>query len=154
MLGYVQDRALLCHQTILIDQMARQPRSKTRKKRAVRHAMLSMNNWQELTVIDESMSKPKVIARIPTLDFALIIFILAGILTLYIGQVHRSQDLLDQINTQRRENVRLHLQHNRFVSDLNATIGPSVIHQRAGELGLKGVHELADNSNLKEPLAP
>lgn len=104
--------------------------------------------------MDESASKPKVIARIPTLHFALIIFLLAGILTMYIGQIHRSQDLLDQINTQRRENVRLHLQHNRFVSDLNATIGPSVIHQRAGELGLKEVHELSSDLNPNEPPAP
>ncbi len=104
--------------------------------------------------MDESASKPKVIARIPTLHFALIIFLLAGILTMYIGQIHRSQDLLDQINTQRRENVRLHLQHNRFVSDLNATIGPSVIHQRASELGLKEVHELSSDLNPNEPPAP
>jgi len=132
----------------------RHPHSASRKKRAVRRAMLSMNNWQELTVMDESASKPKVIARIPTLHFAVIIFILSGILTLYIGQIHRSQDLLDQINTQRRENVRLHLQHNRFVSDLNAAIGPSVIHQRASELGLKGVHELEEELNSTQPIAP
>ncbi len=112
----------------------------TRKKHAVNQAMLSLSNWRELTVIDESAVKPNVIARIPTLHFGLIIFIIAGILTIYIGQIHRSQDLLGQINTERRENVRLHLQHNRLVADLNAALGPSVIHARGDSLDLKAVY--------------
>ena len=79
--------------------------STTCNKRAVDQAMVSLSNWRELTVIDESASKPKVVARIPTLHFGIIIFVIAAILTVYIGQTHRSQDLLGEINTERRENV-------------------------------------------------
>ena len=104
--------------------------------------MRMVRNWQELTVIDESAQKPKIIARIPTLHFGLIIFLLAGILTFYIGHIHRSQDLLGEINRQRRENVRLHLQHNRLVADYNAAIGPSVIYERGSALGLQSGREV------------
>jgi len=117
----------------------------TRNERAVDQAMLSLSNWRELTIIDQSAAKPSVIARIPTLHFGLIIFIVAAILTIYIGQVHRSQDLLGEINTERRENIRLHLLHNRLAADLNATIGPSVIHSRGTSLGLKGIDQLTAN---------
>ncbi|MCY4158577.1 MAG: hypothetical protein OXE92_05125 [Bacteroidetes bacterium] len=118
-----------------------QPGQDTRRKRAVDQAMRTMRNWQELTVIDEYAAKPKVIARIPTLHFGLIIFILAGILTAYIGHIHRSQDLLTEINTQRRENIRLHLQHTRLVADYNSATGPSVIYERGAMLGLQTGYE-------------
>jgi len=116
------------------------PSPSTRRKHAVNQAMQTLRNWQELTVVDESASKPKIIARIPTLHFALIIFILAGILTAYIGHVHRSQDLLGEINIQRRENIRLHLQHTRLVADYNAATGPSVIYERGESLGLQSTY--------------
>ena len=122
----------------------RTPDPSTRKRRAVDQAMGAIRNWQELTVVDESAAKPKVIARIPTLHFGLIIFIIAGILTFYIGHIHRSQDLLGAINHQRRENVRLHLQHNRLVADYNASIGPSVIYERGAALGLQSGYEAGE----------
>ncbi|MCY3628703.1 MAG: hypothetical protein OXG94_01680 [Bacteroidetes bacterium] len=119
------------------------PNQATRRQRAVEQAMTTVRSWQELTIIDESTPERKVIARISTLQFGLIIFLLAGILTGYIGHIHTSQDLLAEINTQRRENVRLHLQHNRLVADYNAFVGPSVIYERAGVLGLQRGHEYA-----------
>ena len=118
-------------------------RQATRTQHAVDRAMGALRNWQEFAVIDEAAPKPKVIARISTLRFGLVIFIIAGILTLYIGHVHTSQDLLAELNTLNRENVRLHLQHNRLVANYNASIGPSVIHQRVPALGLQRGYEYA-----------
>lgn len=116
--------------------------------------MGALRNWQEFTVMDEAAAKPKVIARISTLRFGLVIFIIAGLLTLYIGHVHSSQDLLAELNTLNRENVRLHLQHNRLVADYNASIGPSVIHQRVPALGLQRGFEYAGFLQIPPPIQP
>ncbi len=105
--------------------------------------MTTIRSWQELTIIDEFTPERKVIARVSTLQFGIIIFLLAGILTVYIGHIHTSQDLLAEINSQRKENVRLHLQHKQLVADYNAIVGPSVIYRRAENLGLERGHEYA-----------
>ncbi len=115
----------------------------SRRRQAVDRAMMTFRSWQQLTVIDETAPKSRVIARIPTLHFGMVIFFIAGVLTIYIGHTHRTQDLLGEISIQRRENVRLHLQHNRLVADYNASIGPSVIYERGSELGLQRGHEFA-----------
>ena len=112
-----------------------------RTRGAVEGAMHTVRSWQELTVIDEISPKPRVLARISTLRFGLMVFAIAGVLTIYIGHVYQSQDLLDEINIQRRENVRLHLQHNRTLAEYNAATGPSVIYRRAQTLGLQEGHE-------------
>lgn len=113
------------------------PSQATRRKHAIKDAVRTVQNWQEISVIDESTPERRVIARISSLQFGLIILVLASILTGYIGHIHTSQDLLKAINVQRRENIRLHLQHNRLVADYNASIGPSVIYERVQPLGLQ-----------------
>lgn len=121
----------------------RSPSHPAQRQHAVSRAIVTVRNWGQLTVMDESSPKPKIVARISTLQFGLIISVIAGILTLYIGQVHQSRELLGQISSERRENVRLHLQHNRLVADFNASIGPSVIYQRGAALGLQSGYEFA-----------
>ena len=111
------------------------PRDRTR--RAVERAVHTVRGWQELTVIDEISPKPRVLARISTLRFGLMVFAIAAAFTVYIGHVYQSQDLLDEINIQRRENVRLHLQKNQSLAEYHAATGPSVIYRRAQTLGLQ-----------------
>lgn len=114
------------------------PRDGTpRTRHAVDRAVRTVRGWQELTVIDEISPKPRVLARISTLRFGLVVFAIAAAFTIYIGHVYQSQDLLDEINLQRQENVRLHLQHNRALAEYNAATGPSVIYRRAQTLGLQ-----------------
>ncbi len=114
------------------------PRDRTpRTRRAVDRAMRTVRGWQELTVIDEISPKPRVLARISTLRFSLVVFAIAAAFTIYIGHVYQSQDLLDEMNLQQQENVRLHLQHNRILAEYNAATGPSVIYRRAQTLGLQ-----------------
>ncbi len=112
-----------------------------RTRHAVDRAMRTVRGWQELTVIDEISPKPRVLARISTLRFGLVVFAIAAAFTIYIGHVYQSQDLLDEINLQRQENVRLHLQHNRTLAEYNAATGPSVIYRRAQTLGLQEIPE-------------
>ena len=69
--------------------------------------------------------------------FGLVLLALATVFTLYIGHVHATQDLLDELQQARRENLQLHLQHNRLKGAFDQATGPSVIYQRAGAMGLE-----------------
>ena len=136
------------------------PRDRTpRTRRAVNRAMHTVRGWQELTVIDEVSPKPRVLARISTLRFGLMVFAIAAAFTIYIGHVYQSQDLLDEINIQSRENVRLHLQHNQTLAEYHAATGPSVIYRRAQTLGLEDRPEFeyvgtAPADTLADPSQP
>jgi hypothetical protein len=61
----------------------------------------------------------------------------AGIVTLYVGHIYATQQLLDDMQSLRRENLALHLRHNRVKGSFDQASGPSVIYERAGRLGLK-----------------
>jgi len=67
----------------------------------------------------------------------LVLLALATVFTLFIGHVHATQDLLDELQQARRENLRLHLQHNRLKGEFDQATGPSVIYERAGAMGLE-----------------
>jgi len=69
--------------------------------------------------------------------FALLILAIAGLFTLYIGHVHATTDLYGQLQEARAENQRLHLKHNRLKGTYDRRTGPSVIYDRARELGLQ-----------------
>lgn len=80
----------------------------------------------------KGFSKP-----ISTVRFLVVVLLFGSALTLYIGHVHATQDLLAQVQEARRTNLHLHLKHNRLKGAYDRATGPSVIHQRARELGLR-----------------
>lgn len=69
--------------------------------------------------------------------FALLVLLVAGVFTLYVGHVHATKDLLNQVQEARTENQRLHLQHNRLQGIYDRKTSPHVIYERARELGLE-----------------
>ncbi|MEX0600480.1 MAG: hypothetical protein WD021_02820 [Rhodothermales bacterium] len=71
-----------------------------------------------------------------TTRFTLLVSGLALLFTVYIGHVHATQNLLNELQQERRENLRLHLKYNRLKGDFDEMVGPSVIYQRARSLGL------------------
>lgn len=75
--------------------------------------------------------------RVSTVQYALVVLLLAGAFTLYVGHVHATQDLLAQLQEARRANQHLHLKHNRLKGAYDRATGPGVIHSRARELGLR-----------------
>jgi hypothetical protein len=75
--------------------------------------------------------------NVSTGRFALLVLAIAGLFTLYIGHVHATTDLYDQLQEARAENQRLHLKHNRLKGAYDRRTGPSVIYERARELGLR-----------------
>jgi hypothetical protein len=65
-----------------------------------------------------------------------LIVVLAILFTTYVGHVHATQDLLANVQQLRRENLELHLKYNRLKGDFDRMVGPGVIYERAGRLGL------------------
>ena len=107
------------------------------RHQAVTRAMHSLRNWREMVIVDETAKEPSIVARVSTVRFAVMVFVIAGLITFYIGHVYKSQDLLNELQVERRENLRLHLQHNSLLGRYNEAIGPSVIYGRAPDVGLQ-----------------
>lgn len=57
--------------------------------------------------------------------------------TLYVGHIYDTQDLYAEVQQMRRQNMRLHLKHNRLKGAFDRATGPKTIYQRARPLGLK-----------------
>lgn len=72
-----------------------------------------------------------------TLRFALVVLTVACGLTLYVGHVRATADLLSQLRNAQVENRRLHLKHNRLKGKYERRTGPSAIYERAHEMGLR-----------------
>lgn len=75
--------------------------------------------------------------NVSTVRFAMVILAVAVVFTLYVGHVHATTELYDQLQQVRTENQRLHLKHNRLQGAYDRRTGPSVIYKRARELGLQ-----------------
>ena len=75
--------------------------------------------------------------QVSTVRFAIIVLLLAGAFTLYVGHVHSTKDLLGKVQQAREENQRLHLKHNRLQGEFARKTSPSVVYERARELGLR-----------------
>jgi len=74
---------------------------------------------------------------VSTLRFAAVVLLLAGTFTVYVGHVHATKNLLGEVQELRSENQHLHLKKNRLQGEFARTTSPSVIHERARELGLQ-----------------
>lgn len=75
--------------------------------------------------------------KVSTVRFAAIVLLVAAAFTLYVGHVHATKDLLGKVQEVRAENQRLHLKHNRLQGEFARKISPSVIYERAREMGLQ-----------------
>lgn len=75
--------------------------------------------------------------NVSTLRFALLVLLIAGGFTLYVGHVHATKDLLNKVQEARAENQTLHLKRNRLKGEFDRRTGPSVIYERAREIGLE-----------------
>jgi hypothetical protein len=69
--------------------------------------------------------------------FALLVLLVAGAFTLYVGHVHATKDLLNDVQEARTANQRLHLKHNRLQGVYDRKTSPHVIYERARAMGLE-----------------
>ena len=105
----------------------------------VRHGT-ALPSWADLepsTNRKRTGSDDAFLQNVSTVRFALVILAVAGVFTLYVGHVHATTDLYSQLQQARAENQRLHLKHNRLKGEFDHRTGPSVIYERARELGLR-----------------
>ncbi|MCS3671073.1 cell division protein FtsL [Salinibacter ruber] len=106
----------------------------------VRHGT-ALPSWTDLEPSQNRRrrtSEGAFLENVSTLRFSLLILAVAAVFTLYVGHVHATTDLYNQLQQARTENQRLHLKHNRLQGEFGRQVGPSVIYERARELGLKG----------------
>jgi len=75
--------------------------------------------------------------KVSTVRFAAIVLLVAAAFTLYVGHVHATKNLLGQVQEARVENQRLHLKRNRLQGEFARKTSPSVIYERAREMGLE-----------------
>jgi hypothetical protein len=74
---------------------------------------------------------------ISTLHFVLLVIAASMLFTLYVGHVYATQNLLTDLQDARRDNLELHLRHNRLKAAFDGATSPSVILPRAQALGLE-----------------
>lgn len=77
------------------------------------------------------------LAPVSTLRFGLLMLVVAALFTAYVGHVHATQEVLAEVQQERRENLRLHLKYNRVKGEFDRMTGPSVIYERARQIGLQ-----------------
>ena len=75
--------------------------------------------------------------RVSTARFTALILVVAALFTLYVGHVHATQRLLADLQDARSTQHLLRLKHNRLKGAFDRKTGPSVIYERARELGLE-----------------
>lgn len=75
--------------------------------------------------------------EVSTIRFAAIVLLVAAAFIFYVGHVHATKDLLGQVQEVRAENQRLHLKRNRLQGEFARKTSPSVIHERAQDMGLE-----------------
>ncbi len=113
----------------------------TRKQTGRKPTAGTLPGWRDLATGNErDAQRPRTLAQIDkvsTVRFGLALLAVATLFTLYIGHVHATQDLLEELQQARRENLQLHLQHNRLKGTFDQATGPAVVYQRAGAMGLE-----------------
>jgi hypothetical protein len=100
----------------------------------------ALREWDDLESATRRVSSARdntVLRDVSTGWFALVILLIAGVFTLYVGHVHATSDLYTQLQQARTTNQQLHLKHNRLEGAYDRRTGPSVIYERARALGLR-----------------
>jgi len=100
----------------------------------------ALPGWADLepsTNRKRTASDDTFLQNVSTGRFALVILAVAGLFTLYVGHVHATTDLYNQLQQAQKANQQLHLKHNRLEGAYDRRTGPSVIYERARELGLR-----------------
>ena len=100
----------------------------------------ALPGWGALSQVSQQRSSKSAVQGTGTLTtarFALWLFAVAIAATLYVGHVHATQYTFESLHALRKENLRLHLEHDRIRGELDHALGPTVIYPSANKLGLK-----------------
>lgn len=120
--------------------MAKKRRRRRNKKGGYRRHGTALPGWGDLSSAEGSSLAARagsLLERTSTGRFALLVLVLAAAVTLYVGHVHATQDLLVRLQDAQQENQRLHIKYDRLSGEFDRATGPSVVYKRAKELGLE-----------------
>jgi hypothetical protein len=87
--------------------------------------------------------QPGLVDTVPTLRFALMLAVACTALTLYVGHLYSTQNLVNEVQELRREKLRLVMQQNRLRGEFDRMTAPAVILARAEALGLRASADYA-----------
>ena len=79
----------------------------------------------------------ELLGRVPMSRFVLLVVAAAVAFLLYVGHVYRTGEILSELQTVRRENLRLHLTYNRVKGAFDAATAPGTVIPKAKALGLE-----------------
>jgi hypothetical protein len=106
-----------------------------------RNGEVKLPGWKELASsngrVKDRPAAGAFMEKVSTVQFALLLLFVAISITLYVGHVNATQDVLSEMQQARKENLRLHLKLNRLKGDFDRATGPAVVYQRAKEIGLE-----------------
>lgn len=120
--------------------MAKKRRRRRNKKSSYQRHGMALPGWGDLSSAEGSSLAARtgsLLERTSTGRFALFVMVLAAAVTLYVGHVHATQDLLVRLQDAQQENQRLHIKYDRLSGEFDRATGPSVVYKRAKELGLE-----------------
>jgi hypothetical protein len=130
---------------------AKAPAKPAPKQRVARARPERLPGWGDLASRNERFGSRgragTFLEKVPTGRFALLVLGLAVMATVYVGHVLATQDVLAEVQVERRENLSLHLKYNRLKGEFDQMTGPAVIHERARALGL--VEDVAYGPTIK-----
>ncbi len=119
--------------------VARRRNTSNRRASSARH----LPGWSDLSPKKGRRGKGKVRTikkEVPlpmsTARFLAVLLIVATASTIYVGHIYDTQDLYAEVQQMRRQNLRLHLKHNRLKGEFDRATGPNTIYKRARTLGL------------------
>lgn len=117
---------------------SREASASPRRSRSISEDTLP--RWRDLSS-DTGQGAPRSSAdglfeAVSTLRLALMIIAAAAMVTLYVGHVYATSELLTEVDQLRRDNLELHLRHNQVKADFDRVSGPATIASRARILGL------------------
>lgn len=116
----------------------RAKRSDAKRKTRYRRHGTALPEWSDLSGGRSSDgARASLLRHVSTGQFALLIAGAALAVTLYIGHVQATQDVLVRLRQAQQENQRLHMRLTRLQGEFDRATGPSIIYERAHKLGLE-----------------
>jgi uncharacterized protein HemX len=129
-------------------------RARSRRARRVRSRRPDdeeLPGWQDLSE-DEPDDGGDADERsgVSTIRFALVVVALAAGVALYVGHVHATKAVRADLQEARAENRRLRQELRQLKSEYAQRTAPSVIYERARDLGLRESPAYGPNINIKK----
>lgn len=120
---------------------------RTRPERA------ALPGWGEVEAKGPTLKQPQAgtfLQRISMGRFLVLLLLVAAGFTAYIGHVYAMQELAVELQRAQRENLQLHLKHNRLKGLFDQRTSPAVIYDRARALGLEEGIEYGPTIDMSE----